>query len=147
MRLQEEELELNDEQIALSDTLALQRYHASMPGGKRLPASERDASTLRRPNKRVQAPLLLPSEHDDLPRGVAFMTLSGHTAPLTSLDFSEPYGTLVSCAMDDTVRVWDLTRGDQVGRLHGHSGTFSLSSSSCISSLPGSRRAKFLVIH
>lgn len=124
MGLQEEELELNDEQNAMSETLALQRYHASMPGGSLLPASEMAAPTSCRPSKRVHAPLFLPSEHDDLPRGVAFMTLAGHTAPITSLDFSEPYGTLVSAATDDTVRVWDLTRGDEVGRLRGHSGAY-----------------------
>lgn len=128
--LQEEELELNDEQKAVSETLSLQRYHASMPGGgsssnllstAAIPAAE---PTLRRSSKRVQVPLFLPSEHDDLPKGVAFMTLSGHMAPITTLDFSEPYGTLVSAAADETVRVWDLTHGDEVGRLRGHSGTY-----------------------
>lgn len=124
MGLQEEELELQDEHKALSEALALQRYHASMPGGgSLLGPSDAAVPVSRGPNKRVHAPLFLPSEHDDLPRGVAFMTLSGHTAPVTSLDFSEPYGTLVSAAADDTVRVWDLSRGDEVGRLRRHAGS------------------------
>lgn len=40
-------------------------------------------------------------------------TLSGHTAPITALDFTEPYGTLVSASADETVRLWDLTTGDE----------------------------------
>lgn len=68
-------------------------------------------------------PLFLPSEHDELPSGVAFMTLSGHGAPITSLDFSEPYGALVSSAADEAAPiVWDLSSGGQVGRLRGHQG-------------------------
>jgi len=68
-------------------------------------------------------PAFLPSEHDDLPPGVAFMTLDSHTTPITALDISEPYGTLVSASQDDAQpRVWDLLSGDEVGRLRGHVG-------------------------
>jgi division protein 1 len=39
------------------------------------------------------------------------------------LDFSEPYGTLVSSSRDDTQpRVWDLFSATEVGRLRGHTG-------------------------
>jgi division protein 1 len=57
-----------------------------------------------------------------LPPGVAFMTLANHTGRITALDFTEPYGTLVSAATDDSVRVWDLCSGEEVGRLRGHKG-------------------------
>ena len=41
-----------------------------------------------------------------------------------SLDFSEPYGTLVTASQDDAhPRVWDLLTGEEVGRLRGHVGT------------------------
>lgn len=118
----EEELELNDEHKLVTEALALHRYHDSMPGGGLLGGAESSPAP-RRSGKRTHAPLFLPSEHDDLPQGVAFMTLFGHTAPITALDFSEPYGTLVSAAADDTMRVWDLSRGDEVGRLRGHTST------------------------
>ena len=50
-------------------------------------------------------------------------TLSSHSAPITALDFSEPYGTLVSAAQEDPQpRVWDLLSGQEIGRLRGHTG-------------------------
>ncbi|KAG8956921.1 Mitochondrial fission protein [Tulasnella sp. 419] len=76
-----------------------------------------------RSGRRRKGPAFLPSEHDDLPRGVAFMTLSLHSGPITALDFSEPYGVLVSASQDDSTRLWDLCTGDEIGRLRGHSGT------------------------
>jgi len=51
-------------------------------------------------------------------------TLSSHSTPITALDFSEPYGTLVSAAQEDPQpRVWDLLSGQEMGRLRGHAGT------------------------
>lgn len=51
-------------------------------------------------------------------------TLDGHSTPITALDFSEPYGTLVSASRDDSQpRVWDLFSGTEIGRLRGHTGT------------------------
>lgn len=91
-------------------------------------------------SRRRKGPAFLPSEHDDLPSGVAFMvrrsysdkiagangvlvqTLSGHLAPITSLDFSEPYGVAVTASLDESVRLWDLTTGDPLGYLKGHTG-------------------------
>ena len=50
-------------------------------------------------------------------------TLDSHTTPVTALDISEPYGTLVSASQEDAQpRVWDLLSGDELGRLRGHAG-------------------------
>ncbi len=39
------------------------------------------------------------------------------------MDFSEPYGTLVSASQDDAQPlVWDLFSGTEIGRLRGHTG-------------------------
>ncbi|MCO5565586.1 hypothetical protein L7F22_019260 [Adiantum nelumboides] len=120
--LKEEELELNDECEGVSEMVALLKHRRAMPGG----ATDRGdggAKTSGGTNsRRRKGPLFLPSEHDELPSGVAFMTLSGHSNAISALDFSEPYGTLVSSALDDTVRVWDLSTGSEAGRLRGHSG-------------------------
>ena len=51
------------------------------------------------------------------------MTLEGHTAPITALDLSEPYGLLVTAGQDDSTRLWDLCSGEEIARLRGHSGT------------------------
>jgi division protein 1 len=51
-------------------------------------------------------------------------TLSSHITPITALDISEPYGTLVSASQEDTQpRVWDLLSGEEIARLRGHAGT------------------------
>lgn len=53
----------------------------------------------------------------------ALQTLDSHTTPITALDFSEPYGTLVSASQEDAQpRVWDLLSGSEIGRLRGHRG-------------------------
>ena len=74
------------------------------------------------PSRRRRGPAFLPSEHDELPKDVAFMTLSSHPGGITSLDFSEPYGVAVTAGQDDTVRVWDLCDGEEMGLLRGHEG-------------------------
>jgi division protein 1 len=54
-------------------------------------------------------------------------TLSGHHGPINAIDFSEPYGTLVSSstAHDEGggVRVWDLSSGEELGHLVSPGGT------------------------
>jgi division protein 1 len=51
---------------------------------------------------------------------MSIQTLHGHSAPITSLDFSEPYGTLVSASQDDSQpRVWDLLQVDDLVCLTG----------------------------
>lgn len=56
-------------------------------------------------------------------RSVA-QTLGCGPTPITSLDFSEPYGTLVTASHEDAhPRVWDLLSGEEIGRLRGHVGT------------------------
>jgi division protein 1 len=51
-------------------------------------------------------------------------TLEAHASLLTALDFTEPYGTLVTASKDETQPcVWDLLSGDLIARLRGHTGT------------------------
>ena len=54
--------------------------------------------------------------------------MDGHGSQITALDFNEPYGLLVAAGADDSVRVWDLCDGEEIGQLRGHFGeppTFS----------------------
>lgn len=92
----------------------------SAAGVKALPPSAQQ--TVASSSRRRKGPAFLPSEHDELPSGVAFLTLEGHTAPLTALDYDEPYGTLVTAGQDDAVKVWDLCDGEVLGELRGHKG-------------------------
>lgn len=127
--LKEEELELNDEFEGVSELLTLQKHRKSMPGGESKSIDSKSFTDSSHKNshhqgsmssRRRKGPLFLPSEHDELPSGVAFMTLANHNGSITGLDFSEPYGTLVSSSTDETVRVWDLSSGMEVGKLRGH---------------------------
>ncbi|KAF9056430.1 Trp-Asp repeat-containing protein [Panaeolus papilionaceus] len=117
LKLQEDELELDDELEGIKERL---RFEESTSG-----TSSTDVKNLHLPSssRRRKGPAFLPSEHDGLPPGVAFMSLDSHTTPITALDFSEPYGTLVSASQDDAQpRVWDLLSGEEIGRLRGHVG-------------------------
>ncbi|KAJ7226021.1 WD40-repeat-containing domain protein [Mycena pura] len=116
LKLHEDELELDDELVGVKER---QEFEQSQVPQK-APAQP---FQLPHTSRRRKGPAFLPSEHDELPPGVAFMTLDGHTTPLTALDFSEPYGTLVSASQDDAQpRVWDLFSGTEIGRLRGHTG-------------------------
>ncbi|KAI1797515.1 WD40 repeat-like protein [Ganoderma leucocontextum] len=118
LRLQEEELELDDELEGVRERLELEES-TSQPSRSASRTGHIPPSSRRR-----KGPVFLPSEHDELPPGVAFMSLESHTTPICALDFSEPYGTLVTASQDDTQpRVWDLLTGEELGRLRGHRGT------------------------
>ncbi|GAA6043873.1 hypothetical protein JCM8097_001205 [Rhodosporidiobolus ruineniae] len=130
--LREEELELEDELEGIQSRLARLPLSPSSSSStadlsSAAPASAA-AATAQNPlaaiqsSRRRKGPAFLPSEHDELPTGVAFMTLHGHLAPLLSLDITEPYGTLVSSSSDASVRLWDLTTGLETGFLKGHRG-------------------------
>lgn len=69
----------------------------------------------RRP-RRISIPIL----HEHLGSGSMIKQLPAHTDSITAMDFDAPWGTLVTAALDDTVRVWDLNAGRCMGMLEGH---------------------------
>ncbi|CAE6372877.1 unnamed protein product [Rhizoctonia solani] len=132
LRLHENELELEDELSAVQE---LQYLEGS--------ATPSDVGT----SRRRKGPAFLPSEHDDLPPNIAFMTLTT-SGPIAALDFSEPYGLLITASYSPQVpanshsnfpfssvstsqssthvgpadpdpRMWDLCAGTPIGRLRG----------------------------
>ncbi|KIJ21413.1 hypothetical protein PAXINDRAFT_64281 [Paxillus involutus ATCC 200175] len=117
LKIQEDELELDDELEGVRERLEFEdlasKHH-------KLPTAQAPHVA---PSRRRKGPVFLPSEHDELPPALAFMTLESHLTPVTALDFSEPYGTLVSSSQEDLQpRVWDLMSGSEIGRLRGHRG-------------------------
>ena len=58
--------------------------------------------------------------HEHFDPGTSIAEFPAHTDTITSLDFDAPFGTMVSSALDDTVRVWDLNAGRCIGLLEGH---------------------------
>ena len=58
--------------------------------------------------------------HGHFEPGTSLRLIPAHTDSVTALDFDAPFGTMVTAALDDTVRVWDLNRGRCLGLLEGH---------------------------
>ena len=69
-----------------------------------------------KPHRRKSVPI----RHEHFEPGTEIRELPAHTDVITALDFDVPFGTLVTSALDDTVRVWDLNGGRCVGFLEGH---------------------------
>lgn len=68
LHLQEEQLELDDELEGVQELMA-DPHITSAAGTKALPSH----ATPVKSSRRKKGPAFLPSEHDDLPQGVAFM--------------------------------------------------------------------------
>ncbi|KZP32449.1 WD40 repeat-like protein [Athelia psychrophila] len=120
LKLQEDDLELDDELEGVKERLEFEESSSRPPKAK----AAAQPNHIHQSSRRRKGPAFLPSEHNELPPGVAFMSLESHTTPITALDFSEPYGTLVSASQEDAQpRVWDLFSGTEIGRLRGHRGT------------------------
>lgn len=62
----------------------------------------------------------MPILHEHFEPGSPIRELQAHTDVITAIDFDYPFGTMISAALDDTVRVWDMNVGRCVGFLEGH---------------------------
>lgn len=58
--------------------------------------------------------------HEHLQSGSKLRELQAHNDVVSAMDFDAPFGTMVTAALDDTVRVWDLNAGRCIGLLEGH---------------------------
>lgn len=62
----------------------------------------------------------MPIRHGHFEPGSSIKEIQAHNDKITALDFDAPFGTMVTAALDDTVRVWDLNLGRCIGLLEGH---------------------------
>jgi len=69
-----------------------------------------------RPSRKFSMPIL----HEHMEPGSRIKELQAHNDMITAIDFDYPFGTMVTAALDDTVRVWDLNAGRCMGMLEGH---------------------------
>lgn len=77
---------------------------------------ESPKSKRRKTPRRISMPVL----HEHMEAGSRIRELQAHNDMITALDFDAPFGTMVTAALDDTVRVWDLNAGRCMGMLEGH---------------------------
>ncbi|KAL6719245.1 Mitochondrial fission protein [Lecanora helva] len=69
-----------------------------------------------KPSRRKSVPI----RHEHFEPGSSIREFQAHNDMVTALDFDVPFGTMVTSALDDTVRVWDLNQGRCLGLLEGH---------------------------
>ncbi|KAJ5312679.1 hypothetical protein PENANT_c007G09017 [Penicillium antarcticum] len=69
---------------------------------------------------RSQRKRSMPILHEHFAPGSLIKEIEAHTDMVTAIDFDYPFGTMVSAALDDTVRVWDMNVGRCSGFLEGH---------------------------
>lgn len=77
-------------------------------------------STPSKKSKKVHRKQSMPILHEHFEAGSNIREIRAHRDNITALDFDAPFGTMVTAAMDDTVRVWDLNAGRCMGHLEGH---------------------------
>ena len=85
---------------------------------EKLPGSTNSAPS-KRP-KKVHRRKSMPILHEHFTAGSHIRQIRAHKDTVTAMDFDAPFGTMVTAALDDTVRVWDLNAGRCIGTLDGH---------------------------
>ena len=83
---------------------------------EKIPTTKGPKPPRRKKARRVSHPVL----HEHLEPGSKLRELQAHNDMVTAIDFDIPFGTAVTAALDDTVRVWDLSAGRCMGLLEGH---------------------------
>ena len=110
----EQEITVEEEDEAEGGEFMSQSIYEKIPKAKESPPS---AKKRRRPlPRRISMPVL----HEHMEPGSRIRELQAHNDLITALDFDAPFGTMVTAALDDTVRVWDLNAGRCMGLLEGH---------------------------
>lgn len=99
-----------------TDTFMSESVYEKLPAPSPVKADKEKEKKKRRVNRRKSMPVL----HEHMEKGSCIREFPAHDDMITALDFDAPFGTLVSAALDDTVRVWDLNAGRCIGLLEGH---------------------------
>ena len=106
----EEDLDANDH--ALDASFMSESIYEKLPSANSTPTRPKRHRTIRRKS--------MPILHEHFEPGSIIRELPAHNDMITALDFDVPFGTMVTSALDDTVRVWDLNAGRCMGFLEGH---------------------------
>ncbi|KAI0478443.1 mitochondrial division protein 1 [Xylariaceae sp. FL0804] len=83
---------------------------------EKLPSASSTPQKRRKTMRKKSMPIL----HEHFDPGFNIREIKAHVDSITALDFDAPFGTMVTSALDDSVRVWDLNAGRCIGLLEGH---------------------------
>lgn len=89
-----------------------QSIYEKLPSAHSTPTKSKKPRSLRRKS--------MPILHEHIEPGTSIREIRAHQDSITAMDFDAPFGTMVTSALDDTVRVWDLNAGRCIGALEGH---------------------------
>lgn len=89
-----------------------QSIYEKIPSNQSTPTRPTNLKSVRRKS--------MPILHEHHEAGSCIREIRAHQDTVLAIDFDAPFGTMVSSAMDDTVRVWDLNAGRCIGMLEGH---------------------------
>lgn len=108
----------DDERGASPDEVSIDASFMSESIYEKLPSETSTPTKMKRqrPVRRKSMPVL----HEHFEPGAKIQELQAHSDTITALDFDVPFGTMVTAALDDTVKVWDLNAGRCIGLLEGH---------------------------
>lgn len=89
-----------------------QSIYEKLPSANSTPSKTKKPRNLRRKS--------MPILHEHYEPGTSIREIRAHQDSITTMDFDAPFGTLVTSALDDTIKVWDLNVGQCIGNLEGH---------------------------
>ncbi|KAI5204084.1 hypothetical protein AUEXF2481DRAFT_43528 [Aureobasidium subglaciale EXF-2481] len=103
-----------------TDTFMSESVYEKLPDPSPVKTEKEKEKEKERKKRRVNRRKSMPVLHEHMETGSRIREFQAHNDMITALDFDAPFGTLVSAALDDTVRVWDLNAGRCIGLLEGH---------------------------
>ncbi|KAH6676438.1 mitochondrial division protein-like protein 1 [Halenospora varia] len=107
----EVDLEEKDE-TGMEASFMSESIYEKLPSASSTPTKPKRHKTVRRKS--------MPILHEHFEPGSNIREIQAHSDSITALDFDVPFGTMVTAALDDSVRVWDLNAGRCMGLLEGH---------------------------
>lgn len=107
----EEDLEAAEDP-AMDASFMSESIYEKLPSANTTPTKAKRHKTVRRKS--------MPILHEHFEPGSMIREIHAHHDMITALDFDIPFGTLVTSALDDTIKVWDMNAGRCIGLLEGH---------------------------
>lgn len=100
------------EDSAMGASFMSESIYEKLPSANSAPTRPKRHKTIRRKS--------MPILHEHFEPGSMIRELQAHSDTITAIDFDVPFGTMVTSALDDSVRVWDMNAGQCIGYLEGH---------------------------